>query len=89
MTALRLVVPSDLTEGSLEGAFRQLHIVPSGRDNSRFVLVASQSDAFEAGRLAERFSGLRVVIVPDEMLASGDAWCLSAYPAVCAWSPGA
>lgn len=69
---------SDLTETTLEAAIEQMtHMYGCKLESEVFkpcVLIASQSCAFAAGRLCEKF-GLEHIILPDALIGA-DGWAV-------------
>lgn len=77
------VIPSDLGEGVLYHALRELRALAQARGyNSRpiefsdCVLVCSEMSALTAAHLKEKFKGLRVQLVTPSVLKTPLAWAL-------------
>ncbi len=87
----KAAVDTDLTESSLEEAFDALQAVDGFRPKSYqpYTLVVSDDDAFTAGRMVVKYPDLRVVLLPNELMAGWGGWFLSVHPGVGYWSPGA
>ena len=81
-------IAADLTSMSFREAMRELNYNNIPHEWSDHTLVVGATNAFEAGKIAEKWPGLRVVILPDEII-EGDAWCLSVHPASAVYSMGA
>ena len=85
----KLSFASDLSIMAVEKALEQLRAKECHLENVQFTLVVPLSNAFEAGAIINALPGLRVAIVPDEMVECEDVWCLCWYPGYGVWSPGA
>lgn len=83
---IKMQVDCDLGSDAARVALEELRSQPGGLAN--IVLIASDAQAFWAGRLAEKYA-VKVVILPDEMLSSSENWGLSEYGPDGLWTSGA
>lgn len=80
----KIETPMDLTASALESVCRVLIQPVEYKDLS---LIVRQTEAFVAGKLAERYGVGNVIILPDEIM-EVDSWAVI-YNGELVWSPGA